>query len=477
MLNHSFIYLFAQGIPGLLNFLALALYTRLLLPDDYGRYGLVIAGVSFVNALAFYWIRNSLGRFYPAHIKDPQVLLSTITAGFLAMVAVTGAIGAVGIVFWPDPSWRSLIALGLILLWIQAWYELSLAIARAQLRPRRYGVLSLVKAVLALGIGLGLVFLGFKAHGPLLGIIIGMSCVAALSFKHEWGTIRLNKVNKVLGQELVHYGLPLTGIAILSFLIASSDRFILNHISGIEAAGLYSASYDLANHTLGLLMMVVNLAAFPLAMQALEDHGIEAVHEQLKENIIMLLAIALPAATGFILCAPNIAAVVLGEQFRETAISVIPWIVLASFIAGMKSYYIDFSFHLAKNTLAHMWIVGITAIINIVLNVWWIPSLGVLGAAYATVVAYTGGAILSWIVGHRVFPIPMIPKEAWKILLCTVAMGISIWPLLSFRGLVTLIGQVVIGGSVYAVLFVVLNIAQSKTILLDLLSSRKKNKT
>src|SRR5690606_28651693 len=118
-------------------------------------------------------------------------------------------------------------------------------------------------------------------------------------------------------KELVQYGLPLTGIAILSFLIASSDRFILNHLSGIESAGLYSASYDLANQTLGLLMMVVNLAAFPLAMRALEDRGVEAVHAQLRENIIMLLAIALPAATGFILCTPNIAEVVLGEHFRE----------------------------------------------------------------------------------------------------------------------------------------------------------------
>lgn len=474
MLNHSFIYLFAQGIPGLLNFLALALYTRLLLPDDYGRYGLVIAGVSFANALVFYWIRNSLGRFYPAHTKDPQVLLSTITAGFLAMVAVTGVLGAGAIIFWPDPTWRGFIALGLILLWVQAWYELSLAIARAKLQPRRFGVLSFVKAVLGLVLGLGLVFIGLKAYGPLLGIIIGMTCVAALSFKHEWGTVQLNKVDKTLGKELIQYGFPLTGIAILSFLIASSDRFILNYISGIEAAGLYSASYDLPNQTLGLLMMVVNLAAFPLAMRALEDHGVEAVHEQLKENIIMLLAIALPATTGFILCTPNIAEVVLGEQFRETAIVVIPWVVIGAFIAGMKSYYIDISFYLAKNTLAHMWIVGITAIVNIVFNVWWIPSMGVLGAAYATVVAYTVGAIMSWIVGHRVFPIPLPPKEAWKVILSTTIMGLSLWPLLPLRGLFPLLGQVIVGGIVYSTLFIALNIAQSRTMIMRLLTARRK---
>lgn len=473
MLNHSALYLLARGAPGILNFLALALYTRFLLPEDYGRYGLIIAGVSFLNALTFNWLRVGLGRFYPAHLKDPQVLLSTLAFGLLGMIAVTSIAGVIAIVFWPDPSWRSLVSLGVVLLWAQAWFEMNLELARAQLSPGRYGIISFLKSVLALSIGLGLVFVGFKAHGPLLGLIIGMLAVSLLSLKYEWQQVRLNKVDFKLGKELAQYGLPLTGIAVLSFLIASSDRFILNHISGVESAGLYSAAYDIADQSLGVLMMIVNLAAIPLAFRALELHGVQAAKEQLRENIIMLLAVALPAAAGFVLCAPNIAEVVLGEHFREAAKIIIPWIVLAALIAGIKAHYIDLSFFLSKKTLAHMWIVAFTALVNIALNFLWIPSSGVLGAAYATVIAYLIGAVLSVIVGRRVFPIPMIPKEAWKIVLCTVIMSLSLWPLLSFSGVVALISQVAVGGAVYCVFFIMFNIAESKTTLKSLLNARK----
>ena len=41
LLRHSFIYLFARGVPGVINFLAIAVYTRLLPPEEYGQYALV----------------------------------------------------------------------------------------------------------------------------------------------------------------------------------------------------------------------------------------------------------------------------------------------------------------------------------------------------------------------------------------------------------------------------------------------------
>lgn len=100
--------------------------------------------------------------------------------------------------------------------------------------------------------------------------------------------------------------------------------------------------------------------------------------------------------------------------------------------------------------------------------------MGVLGAAYATVVAYTVGAIMSWIVGHRVFPIPLPPKEAWKVILSTTIMGLSLWPLLPLRGLFPLLGQVIVGGIVYSTLFIALNIAQSRTMIMRLLTARRK---
>ena len=56
------IYLGSRGISGIINFGAIALYTRLLDPGSYGRYALVIAGVAFCQAVLFGWL--PLG--YPA---------------------------------------------------------------------------------------------------------------------------------------------------------------------------------------------------------------------------------------------------------------------------------------------------------------------------------------------------------------------------------------------------------------------------
>ena len=64
--RHSVFYLLARGLPGLVNLAAIAVYTRLLAADEYGRYALVIAGVGFANKLMFEWLRLACVRFLPA---------------------------------------------------------------------------------------------------------------------------------------------------------------------------------------------------------------------------------------------------------------------------------------------------------------------------------------------------------------------------------------------------------------------------
>ncbi|MDB5332470.1 MAG: polysaccharide biosynthesis protein, partial [Phycisphaerales bacterium] len=60
VLSHAAIYLIARGVPGVVAFLTIPLFTRLLDPVDYGRYTLVVATVALLNALLFQWLRLSL---------------------------------------------------------------------------------------------------------------------------------------------------------------------------------------------------------------------------------------------------------------------------------------------------------------------------------------------------------------------------------------------------------------------------------
>ena len=83
--RHSVFYLLARGLPGLVNLAAIAVYTRLLTADEYGRYALVIAGVAFANKLMFEWLRLAFVRFLPAHKDQSQIFSATIAAGFLRL--------------------------------------------------------------------------------------------------------------------------------------------------------------------------------------------------------------------------------------------------------------------------------------------------------------------------------------------------------------------------------------------------------
>src|SRR5690606_26233496 len=138
------------GVPGLINFLALMVFTRLLSPVAYGQYALVLAGVGLGNSLLFQWLRLGLVRFYPRYKDRKAELLSAVTAGYFGSVALSGLLGVVAVALWETSVGRAHLVLGLLVLWAQAWFELCLELARSQLEPRRYGVMTFAKSTLAL---------------------------------------------------------------------------------------------------------------------------------------------------------------------------------------------------------------------------------------------------------------------------------------------------------------------------------------
>lgn len=464
LFRHSSFYLLARGLPGLINFLAIAVYTRLLPPDEYGRYALVIAGVGFCNVLLFQWLRLALLRFLPVHEDDKSPLLSVIALSFILLNVFSGAVG-LGLVWqWAAPAWKSLILLAIPLLWMQAWFEINLELFRSQLAPLRYGAAALLKAAVALGVGTLCVLSGLGAHGPLLGLLGGMALALVLWTRNQWRGISL-RVSRPLTMELLRYGLPLAMTAALIFIVSASDRFIIAWLLDEAAAGSYAAAYDLAEQPLILLMMIVNLAAYPLAVRALEQQGREAARQQLRENGVLLLFLALPATVGIVLLAPGIVQI-LGVGFRATGTAVLPWVATAALLSGVRAYYLDLAFQLGKYTAGQVWVVAAASLVNIALNLWWIPVFGAVGAAYATLVAYLAAFCLSWAIGRRAFPIPIPYGEILKIGVACLVMAVSLRAFSPTVGLATLPWQILIGGFAYGVMSLILNIGgYRKTIL------------
>ena len=190
LLRHSLAYLFARGLPGLVNFSALAVYTRLLAPADYGRYALLVAGVSMAGVVVFQWHRLVLARWLAVRAQDAQRFLGEILSVFLTLALVIAGAGLLLALAWPDPVWQRLLGLAVVLLIAQEWVELNLILAAAQLSPARYGRMLGAKTVLALALGAALASIGLGASAPMIGLGVGCALAVPLFGLAPWRGVR-----------------------------------------------------------------------------------------------------------------------------------------------------------------------------------------------------------------------------------------------------------------------------------------------
>lgn len=408
LIKHVFAYLLARGLPGVVNFLALAVYTRLLTHEEFGRYSLVIAGVGLVHVVVFQWLLLVCSRFLPAHLDQPQIVLRPVLSIFLLLSAIF-ALAAYGITLvWAAPEWYSIIPVAIILAITQAWHELNLRLATVQLDPKRYGTLSAIKAVLALLLGAMLAWIYQSANAPLSGLIFGAVVAWLFVGRNIWAGIRPRLPTGEQFKEFGGYGFPLAITFSLVWITSSSDRLMIAWFLGEAQTGIYAVGYDMAQQSLGLLLTIINTAAMPLAIKVLEKEGIEAAGQQMRQNGELMFALAFSGAAGLIAIEPVMIGLFVGEEFREGASTVFMWIALTAAIIGIKSFHFDIAFHLTRRSKWLLITSSLAAIANLGLNLVFIPYFGIVGAAWSALLAYSIAAFSSAIIGFKVFPMPRV---------------------------------------------------------------------
>lgn len=463
LIKNAASYLLARGVPGIVNFLALAVYTRLLTPDDYGRYALALSFVGLAQVMLFQSIQLVLMRFLPTAEGYSQTTLNHVLSLFLCMMGAIATLG-LGVVFFAQGTdWLLLACVAVALTLSQAWLELNLQLAAIRLEPLKYGLISAGRAIVALGLGGFLAWVGVGAKAPMVGLIVGGLSSWLIWGSGYWKNARPKLPNKAEFSNYAAYGLPLVATFALVWVVTSSDRALLSYFMGDEATGVYAAGYDLAQNSLGLLLAIINTAATPLVINALERRGVDAAKAQLKENGELIFAVAFSGAAGLIAIGPQLLHYFVGADFREGALIVFPWIALSAAIVGIKSFHFDIAFHVSKKS---KWLVisnGAAAVVNVIANVALIPRYGILGAAWATIIAFFVAMVFSCIIGKGVFPMPRLLTVALR----PVFIAVILYLLVSYvghftNGLIGLMVCLVLGMAVFVTSLLILNIGASR---------------
>lgn len=472
MLRQTAKYALARWIPGLVNFAAVALYTRMLDSTQYGSYALVAAWVGLSNALLFQWMRTGVRRYLVVYREERPDFLHTAGRAYLVLAAAVTLAGIALALLQPTPALRPIVFAGLVMLLALAWTELNLEIVLAEVLPGRYGAAMLIRAVTSLGCGAAFAAMGYGATGVIFGITVGYVLAGAwLGFLHA-PKLGQGKSQPAILRRLLDYGVPLTLTFGLDTIVISSDRLLLGALAGIASVGPYAAAYNISQQAITTLMVTVNLGGYPMAVRALELGGRQAALDHLRRHAVVLVGLAVPAAATLWVLAPNIARVVLGPDFRESAAPLIPLIALASLLAGLKVCYFDLAFQLGHSTVRQVWTSAGTALANVLFCLALIPRYGPFGAVWSSILAFALGLCLSVTVGRHAFPMP-VPGRAWSaILVATTAMAGALFLLRDYRGLGALAIQCTVGAAVYSAGVLVLDIAGLRRKLLQRIGAR-----
>jgi len=469
MLAHGILYFLARAASGAIGIAMLAAFARLLTPQQFGIYALSAATATMASTIAFQWLCVAFARFYPAHRDSPKHLLATVSKAFwLATVAVV-AVFAAALPFRSSLRMEfSLLVVILGLAIAQGRYNLALQAASARSAPIAYGLISLTRTSLALAVGCMLLFAGMGEYGALLGLFAGFT-VGAMPVRFLQSRPGDDPgVSKTTMTELLRYGLPLTLTFLATMLLDFADRFLISWLLEVRDVAPYAAAYDLVQQSLGMLLGVLFLAAFPRVVRAFDVEGEVVAHRILSSLGTLYLAIGVPATIGLALLAPDIAKVIFGNALSQTAEQLIPWLAIALLIGSYKSYYLDLPFQIRRVTKYQGYVVVFMALLNVVLNIILLPQFGTLGAAWATLAAFLAGAILSWRIGRRLLHLSIFTRDTVRIGLATLTMAIALLLMPDSAIFGWLVAKVLAGCAVYVAAAAALNVSGSRSVVVDI---------
>jgi O-antigen/teichoic acid export membrane protein len=254
---------------------------------------------------------------------------------------------------------------------------------------------------------------------------------------------------------------------VLESLIPLIERYVIQFVAGPAAVGIYAAAQNLVQQPINMLASAVALAAFPIIMRSAETDGNGGAQARMREVGGLLIALGLPAVAGIIMLRSEIAGVVLGEEFRANAVTIMPFVAVTALLMNLKYHYFDMAFHVTRRLMVQvMTLLPATLLtaplIYVLLQVWGLP-----GAAAGACIAFATSLATSWLVGRRLLAIPHAVSEIGRIAAATavmVAVLAAIGPLPGILGLVVLIAA---GGTAYVVTAVALNALNLRNVLLD----------
>ncbi len=395
LVSQTLLYGIMGGAEALVGFLLIPIYVHYLSTASFGVLQLVNVYLSLSSMLCGLGMSNSFLRAYH-QTGDPQqrthALVLSIRLQLLAVLLLICLTGLAIILPVPQRLLGTFWSPVLVLLWLTALISgLLLTMVFAWLRAReeavrflRAGLAGAVSSVL-----LNLIFvlgLHMGVKGILLANVLTNSIISLWVFRPYWSAVfGPMPWRGKLSRQLLHFGLPMVPAAVALWVIDLSDRYMLNLYHGESAVGIYSLGYKYASVML-ICMTMMHTAWVPILLRVHREESASDTRRFYLFSAGAGMSVLLVLAILLYLMRTPVLSLIAPAQYAESG-NVIGVILLGFLFYGFY-YILSGVVFIWGRSQALLYGAMAGGIVNVGLNLYWIPIYAEVGAAWATVIAY-----------------------------------------------------------------------------------------
>ena len=377
-----------------LAFITTPIYTRLLPASDYGRVSIYYTWMQCFGIIAMfclcYGVFNCGMVDYPDERDDYS--FSILILSNIITVCFTGILLCLYPLIEPFVKLKTpYILLMCTTFLFQPAYSFWAARQRYELKYKHTFLASILSAVLSPTIAILCLLINkngdkfftriFAAEIPLLIMYIFFYIYLGVKVKF--------KLKTKYWKEVLAFNVPLIPHYLSTYLLNSSDKIMISYYISDDATAYYSVAYSIASIAL-IIWTAVDSSLVPYTFENLKNGNIDNINK-ITTPLVTIFGVG---CFGVILLGPEFLALLAPDSYTE-AVYAIPSVVGATFFQAQYLLYSNIIYYFKKSK--YVLLGSITSVvINIILNILFIPMFGYLAAGYTTLIGFACQALIDY---------------------------------------------------------------------------------
>ncbi len=394
--NHSSQYFIGEILVIGASFISFPVFVKILTLEEYGIMNIVSMTIRLMVFITAAGLKPALFRFYSDYQKQSEMAATRL---FTTLFWTTFFISFIGVIllniirFVPENSFIShdtlhLLGFAAILVVFQNLAELIFALVRIKEKVTFYVVGHVLQRYA--GMIFAVIFLVYFEHrlrGLYEGLILGEGLIlffliVYIIFHYRATLFQFSYTDL---KTSARYGIPLIGQNISHFINSVGDRYVIQFFMGETAVALYSFGYNLASYVQNLFVDTLDAALVPITMNISARQGQAETEKFISQYFSIYIMIAFPVIFGLIAITYDITLVIATKEYLA-ATQLVAWVIIGVMIAG-AFFPTTVGLHIQKKTGVIARLMLYTALLNMILNVLFVPIWGINGAAVATLIS------------------------------------------------------------------------------------------